>query len=1289
MNGNTTSAAATSSRRDNVNHASSQERQSPSVSTRRRQLWGRTPRIAPQSTTATRRIEPQQHQHEQHQHHHSNTKAHFGRQHHSTRPSAWTIPLVEDDEDEEELEGKKKTHHPFMTIATTTLTASASAISEDDHADDDADDVSDGSQPLQPYDNYEAPLLALVTPDRVKTLGKSHGGGTTSTTTTSTKEATSSKPTTNAATITIKRSLVNSHRKQKLHSITPILPTNNNESRSQAESHLRPEYPLAYPEEEFQPVIRGNGVVLDLTRLFFDPMMSSTPNKVGGPQSPTEETATTAASTQPLLAATGKSNMASTSTGTANNNVYHAPTPWKQHRATPLPGLVPPTTTSQEDSFHDKSFLDLLPNSSSNNTSMNVDLPTWDTKSQTTQEAMATERQSQALTHWLNFVLVGEQQHLQQQQEQDRSNRNKPRRYDGRSMDGTTMMSHNDGDDDDDDDGVTTVAAGTTKGLSVMTPPRSVTTTPGRAMTAAASVSSDRTTPIKNPSNNNDKDTQARVVVVKRRCQHHHRISLFQYAQSLEHAQETAHHWFHHSAQWKELRKRIRDEIASGKMQLREDRDLYANIGCREQLLDMFLSYRPEWLTMALEVVMNDSILQPHQQQGNQQLGQVVLPSNKQLKQFIVQRVLSDSKVLAKYNQGHGSGTPSGKFEVAYHEELRSLVLYRILVLIFFLDRAAVKFQALKNKSHNNSNNNLGNLFQPSSKEANNKLLVKSSQQMLVIFCREFLSRQGDVIKQLARVNLLVYYKQDLLDEIEYPIVNFAIDLRDGVRLCRVLELLWLLPRQKTFYAHNNDLNNNNSSNGGKNGIDLRAKYPLLSQLRIPAISRLQKIHNVNVALTALQDDCHIGLPQELQAHHIVDGQRRMVLRLIWTIVLMHCFDNNHSKVLTLEQLEAEIAQIQAARHHHSIMRERRRCTGEEIERMTSLTLLEQETNATESVAFVGVDDRSLLSSDGKRVTPKAQKSTKPPLPSLSISISRSSSFDGDQSFASHAQLEDMPLIRQWKGLLFHWCQQICTVVDDLERDDLLRTGGPTPIKKTSSVQWTASELTNGKALCCLIHHYHPSLLTLEELRLSSTIIDGPPTKIHTAKTPTSRFHINRQRQKSDKVAPDYYMRLAQRNLSEIGGIPPMMLLPLAPDGKGQRRKQPIVMSLADEKSILVFLYHVCARLMESRHQVNAVIFVQQRYRFIQWLELRRKKLRAARTIWTSWLANKRSYYRARVEKYRRAVSVLEVFTIQHFDKLLFLRKGRLERELQNVAATPIQVSRARTNRYGCCSSLY
>ena len=231
---------------------------------------------------------------------------------------------------------------------------------------------------------------------------------------------------------------------------------------------------------------------------------------------------------------------------------------------------------------------------------------------------------------------------------------------------------------------------------------------------------------------------------------------------------------------------------------------------------------------------------------------------------------------------------------------------------------------------------------------------------------------------------------------------------------------------------------------------------------------------------------------------------------------------------------------------------------------------------------------------------------------------------------------------------------------------------------KAPKGNWTSTDLSNGKALCCLIHYYHPTLLPREELRLaSSTIEEGPPTRIETIQTrpvqQRNKFrHACHQRLKP-KVGPDYHIRLAHQCLSELGGIPPMMIMPFSTPGKHHHRRRKIT-PLAEEKSILVYLYHICARLLESRHQVQAVVYVQQRFRYLSWLSWLKRKRAASVVIWRYWLQNKDNFFRARSEKYQHAVHVIETFTIRYFDKLLLLQENRLERGLMNSAAAPIQV---------------
>lgn len=80
----------------------------------------------------------------------------------------------------------------------------------------------------------------------------------------------------------------------------------------------------------------------------------------------------------------------------------------------------------------------------------------------------------------------------------------------------------------------------------------------------------------------------------------------------------------------------------------------------------------------------------------------------------------------------------------------------------------------------------------------------------------------------------------------------------------------------------------------------------LLSRLRMPAISRLQKVHNLDLALGALRSS-EAGLPSHITAKDICDGHREKTLELLW-----HCiFGFQLTDILSLESLEKEVALLQ------------------------------------------------------------------------------------------------------------------------------------------------------------------------------------------------------------------------------------------------------------------------------------------------------------------------------------------------------------------------------------------
>ena len=992
------------------------------------------------------------------------------------------------------------------------------------------------------------------------------------------------------------RPLHNSHRKKVLHHITPL---RREQQLPQSLSHLRHHPHPPPPAMGVQH--RGNGVVLDLTSLFWQ---QTNPEKPQLPPSPTE-TATTAMST---------------AHNQHNNNNNHSTTNIQNNNSNVTPHTAGAAPTPTHGHYHHNhnhwraSPVSLLPQEEEDTDELSLLGQGWDTKSQTTQEALITERQCQALFQWLNYVLVGHEEGATAtatgQHEEDKDTRGMGLT----SSNNTTIQqsaSQESSMDDHDDDKHDKVAASTSKRNNNAS---SATRAGARTPTKTRTITPPRTR-NKSTKTTDTPQSQSR------------RASSFQYTQTYSHTQQQARHWFAHSQVWKDIRARIKSEITRKNFQLREDRNLYANVACRRQILELLLSYRPAWLTLALEILLDDTLIKHNN--SNKATDSYALPSNSQLKQCITQRILHDDKLLNKYNQGRGSRVPSGQFEEQYLAELRPLVLYRLMVLIFFLDRAATKFQHV-----------LGNVFAPSAS-------VKSTKDVLVILCREFMSKQGDIVKQLTRANLPCTYEQHPLQEIDFTVTNFAVDLRDGVRLCRILEVLWMSSRKEEF--------------------------PLLQQLRIPAISRLQKIHNVNVALQTLTKECSVNadsvwvLPRDMQAHHIVDGHRRMVMRLIWTIVLMHCFD--HSDILTREQLQLEIRQLQ--REHSSLMDRERQ---EHLERQSSLLLLEQETDAIDSVTAMSDDEGELFSSPSK-----SQSIVRKPASSSAthshehfseprVATSGSFSFDGNESCNSGMPLEEIPLVQQWKSLLFHWCQQVCMIVEEKYSS----TDDKKPSHSSSQRKWTSSDLINGKAVCCLIHYYHPELLSAAELRLNSTFIDGPPTNIVSGPemAPKQSFQRTRDQMCNPKIAPDYYTRLAHRRLSDLGG---MIFLPYSHQ-KHSHHHGRLVAPLGEEKSTVVFIYHVCARLLESRHQVEALTRIQCWYRYRRWLSSWKRKRGAARVALTHWKDNKNNYYQNRRKKYARSTRIIESFVASNFDKLLILKERRLERELQGFAATTIQV---------------
>lgn len=253
---------------------------------------------------------------------------------------------------------------------------------------------------------------------------------------------------------------------------------------------------------------------------------------------------------------------------------------------------------------------------------------------------------------------------------------------------------------------------------------------------------------------------------------------------------------------------------------IRADRNLHLDVGLQKIIMELLLSYNPLWLRIGLEAIYG-----------------IVLPlhSNSDIEgltTFIIQRMFKNPFLKNK----HSKSNAPNMLLPAYMDAIKKFTLKKFFMLVFFLDQAKQR----KLISHDPC------LFCRNA-------VCKESREVIIRFTRELIAGIGDITKHLRPLGYVVSHKQSYLDEYKYAVHNLALDIRDGVRLTKVMEIILM-------------------------------KDGLLKQLRTPAISRLQKIHNVQVALNALKE-ANFTIVGEITSNDIADGHREKTLSLLWQII--------------------------------------------------------------------------------------------------------------------------------------------------------------------------------------------------------------------------------------------------------------------------------------------------------------------------------------------------------------------------------------------------------------------
>ena len=499
----------------------------------------------------------------------------------------------------------------------------------------------------------------------------------------------------------------------------------------------------------------------------------------------------------------------------------------------------------------------------------------------------------------------------------------------------------------------------------------------------------------------------------------------------------------YNSAWMRESLRMVDGEITKGTLCLRDDNDVLLDIGLQDVLFEMLFSYNIMWLRLGFEVVYGEVFAIPPNFRAK---GSEEQKWKKYLKLFMTERLLSDPFIEAEKNKCiYASFTNERRFR----DDTRRHLLKKLFALILFLDHGR-QLQLL-----------------PSTMLFNRESSIKSSKDFLIKLCKEFMKGQGDILKQISNYNYTVTFEQEYIHEFEFRVTNLAVDLRDGVRLVRLIELL-------------------------------SGRFDLTKKLRVPANSRLQKKFNVELALKRVQD---CGLDCDVSSKDIVDGNRDRTLMLLWSIL----FHFDLRMLIESSQVFSETSSIQRNSHwRRSIYRQ-------------------EDANAF-AVSVATRNESGTITFPSGLSTPGSDKVEYSPCMQLTA-----------------ADLE---------FVLMDWCATIARQYDVF-------------------VENLTTSLADGRALCLLMHYYHPNILPIKMIRKTTACLSKP---VEPSTQGTSKDIIARA---IEAERFNYY--LLRKACRDIGGIP--LILPVY-DSK----------NIPERKTMLVFLGYLFARLIETSELVRSAI---------------------------------------------------------------------------------------------------
>ncbi|KAI4719234.1 hypothetical protein E4T48_04551 [Aureobasidium sp. EXF-10727] len=313
------------------------------------------------------------------------------------------------------------------------------------------------------------------------------------------------------------------------------------------------------------------------------------------------------------------------------------------------------------------------------------------------------------------------------------------------------------------------------------------------------------------------------------------------------------------------LHQRLKASLSCGALSMPKEAPhspkLRDDIGLRRQFFDLFgNAYDPAVLQAAAEVVVG-RVIAPAANHAQAKLG-ASSTGVKEWKRFCATFFVDhedSAELLNTHKSSEDSATQPGTAEWFWQR-----TVLRSLMLIHLLDQAK-------------STGSLSTcLFRASSPH-------KSSVSVLREFAKLMVPSVGDICRPLGHLGY-----SEPLEEYKYRIDNLAVDLRDGVLLTHFVELL-LYPSRSLNDRSDRTINIELPDGATLTSfLDTHTTARVLSQhLKFPCTSKIQKMHNVQVALSALAGARGLAgtAIETIKAEDVVNGHREKTLSLLWALV--------------------------------------------------------------------------------------------------------------------------------------------------------------------------------------------------------------------------------------------------------------------------------------------------------------------------------------------------------------------------------------------------------------------